>query len=78
MVVHSNLRFDAQPLPKGQEYLCCIVKDSQQRAFFIRIVNPRVRVGICKKHAHLCSVIMFMLNWLGQDTGGREEDHEEL
>lgn len=44
VVVHSNLRFDAQPLPAGLEYLCCIVKDSQQKAFFIRIVDPEVRV----------------------------------
>ena len=46
-MVHSNLRFDAQPLPSGLEYLCCIVKDSHQKAFFIRIVDPEVMHVVC-------------------------------
>lgn len=42
-VAHSNMSFDGQPLEEGKELLALVVKDSQQKGFFIRVVDPEVR-----------------------------------
>ena len=37
------MSFDGQPLEEGTELLALVVKDSQQKGFFIRVVDPEVR-----------------------------------
>ena len=42
-VAHSKTNFDGQPLEEGKELLAVVTKDSQQKGFFIRVVDPEVR-----------------------------------
>ena len=41
-VAHSTLNFDGQVLEEGKELLVAIVKDSREKGFFIRMVDPEV------------------------------------
>ena len=42
VVAHSNIMFDGSSLPDGEDWICCLVKDSLYKAFFIRIIDPKV------------------------------------
>ena len=43
-MVHSGLQFDGRPLEERHCYLGCVVKDNLQRGFYIRVVDPQVRI----------------------------------
>ena len=45
------MSFDGQPLEEGMELLALVVKDSQQKGFFIRVVDPEVRGTSLLKHS---------------------------
>ena len=41
-MAHSTLNYDGQVLEEGKELLVAIVKDSREKGFFIRMVDPEV------------------------------------
>ncbi len=43
-MVHSDLNLDGQPRDGTESYLGCLVKDNLLRGFYIRVVNPQVRI----------------------------------
>ena len=42
-LAHSHLHFNGQTLPEGVEYLSALMKDSQQKGYYIRLVDTKVR-----------------------------------
>ena len=41
-LAHSRLHFNGQPLPEGAEYLSVLMKDSQLKGYYIRVVDTKV------------------------------------
>ncbi len=59
-IAHSHVSLDGQELEgKGKEYLGVVVRDTKQKGFFIRIVDPEVH-NLYKPH-----LFRYRLNYLG-------------
>lgn len=48
-VAHSTLNYDGQVLEEGKELLVAIVKDSREKGFFIRMVDPEKKCVVGEK-----------------------------
>lgn len=48
-LAHSHLHFNGQPLPDGVEYLTVLMKDSQQKGYYIRMVDTKERKVVGEK-----------------------------
>eukprot|EP00731_Ephydatia_muelleri_P026835 Em0018g935a len=48
-LAHSHLHFNGQPLPEGVEYLSVLMKDSQQKGYYIRLVDTKDRKVVGEK-----------------------------
>ena len=85
VVAHSNIMFDGKALPDGDEWICCLVKDSLYKAFFIRIIDPKVHYSKCDV-LHLSSIMspvtkpcfdMYHLE-IGKRACWREENNQAV
>ena len=75
--------FDGKSLPDGEEWICCLVKDSLYKAFFIRIIDPKVHYphvlhlsSITPTFANSCFDLYIMET--GERAGRREEDNQAI